>query len=542
VAKSAALYARVSSEQQAETGTIESQISALIERIQADGHGTPSAELQFIDNGFSGAKLVRPGLERLRDAAFNGAIDCLYVHSPDRLARKYAYQIVLVDELRKAGVDVIFLNREIGKTPEDDLLLQVQGMMAEYERAKIMERARRGKLQAARRGDISVLARAPYGYRYVTRHDGGGDAQYEIIFEEARIVQQIFDWVGKERVTMGTVVQRLEDAGIKSKLGKPKWDRTTIWMMLKNPAYMGQAAFGKSKVVERKIRLRPARNASATRTYSKDPVPEDEWISIPVPAIITPELFAAVQQQVADNRTKARARRHGAVHLLQGLISCKQCGYAYYGKPIRKQYVYYRCIGSDAHRFGGKRVCDNPQIRADMLDDAVWAQACQLLQNPERLQAEYKRRLKRKTVDDPAKLDAERKKIQSKIARIIDSYADGLVTKDEFEPRIKRAKQQLAKINEQTKRLTEENGDTEQLQLIIVRLDEFAAKIKDKLQQVDWATKREIIRSLIQRIEMDEGKVKVVFRVTSLPFDLPPVGGKNTESLQHCRARFRAST
>jgi len=540
MAKSAALYARVSSEQQAEAGTIQSQISALLERIKADGHEMPSDSLQFVDDGFSGAKLVRPALEKLRDAAFNGAIDCLYVHSPDRLARKYAYQIVLVEELRRVGVDVIFLNRAIGASPEDDLLLQVQGMMAEYERAKIMERARRGKLQAARRGDVAVLARAPYGYRFVPRHEGGGEARYEIVFEEARVVQQIFDWVAKERITIGIVQDRLEKAGIRSKLGKPRWDRTTIWMMLKNPAYMGQAAFGKTKVVERRTQLRPQRNASITRNYSKDPIPANEWISVPVPAIVTPEVFAAVQEQVSENRTKARVRRHGAVHLLQGLICCKQCGYAFYGKPVRngkkngnKPYVYYRCIGSDASRFAGKRVCNNPQIRADMLEEVVWAQVCQLLQNPDRLQREYERRLKKRTATDPTALDAERKKVQGRISRIIDSYADGLLSKDEFEPRIRRTKDQLAKIDEQTKRLKEETGDAEQLQLIIVRLEEFAGKMKDKLQKVDWATKREIIRSLVQQIEIDEGHVKLSFRVTALPFELPPKGG----NLQHCRAR-----
>ena len=140
----AALYARVSSAQQAEAHTVVSQVVALGERLAADGLVVPEA-LQFIDKGYSGATLVRPALERLRDLAAAGAVDRLYVHSPDRLARKYAYQVLLVDELQRAGIEIIFLNRELGRSPEDDLLLQVQGMMAEYERAKIIERHRRGK-------------------------------------------------------------------------------------------------------------------------------------------------------------------------------------------------------------------------------------------------------------------------------------------------------------------------------------------------------------------------------------------------------------
>ncbi len=109
--------------------------------------------------------LIRPALERLRDLAAIGAIDRLYVHSPDRLARKYAYQVLLLDEFQRCGVEVVFLNHPLGKTPGEDLLLQVQGMVAEFERAKILERSRRGKLHAARQGSVNVLSGAPYGSR-----------------------------------------------------------------------------------------------------------------------------------------------------------------------------------------------------------------------------------------------------------------------------------------------------------------------------------------------------------------------------------------
>src|SRR6266511_2404474 len=204
----AAMYARVSSERQAEAHTVESQVTALRERIARDGFHLPD-ELQVIDEGYSGATLVRPALERLRDAVAVGAVDRLYVHSPDRLARKYAYQVLLVDELQRAGVEVVFLNRELGQTPEDELLLQVQGMMAEYERAKIIERHRRGKRYAAHAGSVNVMSKAPYGYRYVTKHEGEGKARYEIAIEEARVVRQIFDWVGRDRLSIGEVCRRL---------------------------------------------------------------------------------------------------------------------------------------------------------------------------------------------------------------------------------------------------------------------------------------------------------------------------------------------
>ena len=161
-----AMYARVSSDKQAKEGTIESQIAVLKKRILSDGFMLRS-ELFFIDEGYSGTILIRPALESLRDQASLGLFEWLYVYDPSRLARKYAYQVLLIEELQRYGIKTIFLNNAFGDKPEDNLLIQVQGMIAEYERAKILERSRRGKLHAARRGSLSVLANAPYGYRYI---------------------------------------------------------------------------------------------------------------------------------------------------------------------------------------------------------------------------------------------------------------------------------------------------------------------------------------------------------------------------------------
>jgi len=164
-----AIYARVSCEQQTSTNTIKSQLAALIEQVKADGYSCPN-HLLFKDDGYSGSTLIRPALEQLPDAVALGEIDRLYVHSPDRLARKYAYQVILVDEFSQAGVEVIFLNHPLGHSPEDDLLLQVQGMVAEYERAKILERSRRGKRHAAQCGSLNAFSRAPYGYDFISKH------------------------------------------------------------------------------------------------------------------------------------------------------------------------------------------------------------------------------------------------------------------------------------------------------------------------------------------------------------------------------------
>ena len=224
----AAFYARVSSEQQATAHTIESQIAALSERARGDGASVP-VERQFLDGGYSGATLVRPAMDRLRDLAAVGGVDRIYVHSPDRLARNFAYQVLLIDEWRRAGVEIVFLNRSLGKSPEDDLLLQVQGIVSEYERAKIMERSRRGKKHAALRGSLNVMANAPYGYHYVTVHDGGGEARFELVPDQADVVRDIFTWVGQERCRLGEVCRRLQGDGRLTAMGKRIWSRQSVW-------------------------------------------------------------------------------------------------------------------------------------------------------------------------------------------------------------------------------------------------------------------------------------------------------------------------
>lgn len=380
-----ALYARVSSQQQADANTIASQVEALQARIRADELRV-TAEACFLDEGYSGSTLLRPALERLRDQAAAGALDRLYVHSPDRLARNYALQVLLLDEWQRAGVEVVFLNRPIGKSPEEDLLLQVQGMMAEYERAKILERSRRGKRHGAQAGSVNVLCGAPYGYRYIGKHEGGGRARYEIHEEHARVVRLLFTWVGLERCSIGEVCRRLQAQAIPSPKGKPYWDRTTVWGILKNPAYKGQAQFGKTQVGPRRPRLRPLRGKKAQprRAVAVYDTPETDRIAIAVPALVGEEVFVAVAEQLQENRRRCRTRRRGACYLLQGLLVCGTCGYAYYGKPLSqasrkgktRDYAYYRCVGTDAYRFGGQRVCSNGQCRTDLLDKAVWDDAC----------------------------------------------------------------------------------------------------------------------------------------------------------------------
>ena len=538
-------YARVSSDQQAKDDTIDSQVEALRGQIKTDGLAIEE-ELCFIDEGYSGGTLLRPALERMRDVVAAGAMERLYIHSPDRLARKYAYQVLLVDELQRCGVELVFLNRRIGTSPEEDLLLQVQGMVAEYERAKIMERSRRGKRHAARRGDVNVLSSAPYGYRYTSKHEGNGQACYRVILEEARVVTRVFGWVGRDRFSLGAVCRKLADEGIQSPRGKNYWNRSTVCNMLRNPAYKGSAAFGKTRTGPLRPRLRAYRGQSEQprRAYSTYAVPAEEWIHMPVPAIVSEELFDEVGLQLVENHAKSRQRKRGASHLLQGLLVCRCCCHAYYGKPVsakalngkRRDYVYYRCLGTDAYRFGGQRVCDNKQVRADTLEAAVWEDVCLLLNDPHRVEQEYQRRLTRKedgSGSDGETYDRQISQLKRAIARLIDAYEDGLVDRSEFEPRIKRTRSRLAVLESESKVRAEQESQQDQLRLAIGLLQEFAEKIKDGINEADWMTRREIIRALVKRIEVGKESVRVVYRISPSPLAASPEHG----ILQHCTRR-----
>ena len=291
-----ALYARVSSERQARDRTIDSQVAALKERIAADGCQL-EPDHNYADDGFSGTNLQRPALERLRDAVAGGDVERIYVHAPDRLARSHVHQVLLIEEFRRSGAEVVFLNRAIGDTAEDNLLLQVQSIISEYERVKILERVRRGRLHAARCGAVSALTGAPFGYRYICRAAGGGVARFEIVEDEAEIVRRIFTRVAMDRLSLREVCRRLQRTGCRSPRGLRHWGITTIRSLLANPAYIGRAVLGRSRVVPAEPRLRLIRRnsrpvPSATRRVAGG---REAWIEIAVPALVDPAAFAAAQ-------------------------------------------------------------------------------------------------------------------------------------------------------------------------------------------------------------------------------------------------------
>ena len=332
--KSAAIYARVSSDKQREENTIASQTAALVAFAREQQFDVPQ-EWVFEDDGYSGAELIRPGLERVRDLAAEGLIQAVLVYAPDRLSRRYAYQILLIEEFARAGVETLFVRAPRGSTPEDELLLQFQGMIAEYERAQILERSRRGKRYRARAGEVSVLSGAPFGYRFIRKTDQS-TAYYQIADEQAQIVQRVFDLYCVEGLSIGAIARRLNEQDIPTAKRRGRWERSVIWGMLRNPAYKGQACFGKTAIAPRQRITRPIRmrGGVASRNSAHHERPREDWITIPVPPIVREEIFALAQERLEANKTHA-PRRTVTPSVVQGLVSCAKCGYALYRTSTR---------------------------------------------------------------------------------------------------------------------------------------------------------------------------------------------------------------
>ena len=391
-----------------------------------------------------------------------------------------------------------------------------------------------------------MLSGAPYGYRYVGKHDGDGEARYQVVAREARIVRMIFTWVGRDRCSIGEVCRRLKREGVSTRTGKAAWDRSVVWSILKNPAYKGTAAFGKTRsgpFKPQKLRPQRGRPQFPRRPVSRVETASDERIFINVPAIVDVAVFDAVQSQLEENRQRQRARPSGGRYLLQGLVVCKRCGYGCYGKPTsrasakgRVPYAYYRCTGSDAYRFGGQRLCWNKPVRTDLLDAAVWADVRNLLSEPERIRAEYERRRQKPKPGEGRELDQVTKlinQVKRSISRLIDAYEEGLLEKSEFEPRISTARQRLSRLLEDRARKADEESQELELRLLIGQLEEFAGQVSESLREPDWATQRKIIRALVKQVEIDEGEVRIVYRVSPFPFE----GRPQQDGLQHCWGR-----
>jgi site-specific DNA recombinase len=505
--KPAVIYARVSSDKQKEEHTIASQTEALRAFALEQGFAVPD-EWVIEDEGYSGATLVRPGLERVRDLAAEGQIDAVLVYSPDRLSRKYAYQVLLIEEFVRNNVQTLFIKSPQTATPEDQLLLQFQGMIAEYERAQILERSRRGKRHRAFQGVVNVLSGAPYGYRYIRKSDHA-PASYAVIDAEAAVVRMVYEHYPVQGLGIGAITRLLNEEGVPTRKRISRWERSTVWAMLRNPAYKGTACFNKTKISKRQRITRPIRlrGGIAPRDSASHERPREEWIEIPVPAIITEKTFALAAERLQANKDHA-PRRTITPSVVQGLVSCRKCGYGLYRTSTRtsaRTLYYYRCFGSDAWRRLGGPVCDSKPVRQDLLDELVWREIVKLLENPKLIQEELERRLAAARNAGPAKrreetLRRELARVQKSMERLMTAYQEDLLSLDDLRrrmPELRKREQTIrAELNAIEGQLTDRAG--------YLRLAEtvtsFLARLREAAKTIDVPERQRIARLLVKEI------------------------------------------
>ncbi len=514
----AAIYARVSSERQRQAETIQSQLAALRELAVERGLLVPD-DLVFCDEGCSGATLIRPALERLRDRAAEGTFEVLLCHAPDRLARRYAYQVLLLEELARGGVEVIFAKEpERSGSPEDELLRQFQGMISEYERAQIAERTRRGTLHRARAGAVSVLTRAPYGYRYVKKTEHA-DAYLEIDETQARVVREIFDRYARAGESVGRIARALSERSVPTRTGAAGWSQSTIWTMLRNPAYAGRAAYGKTRMTERRARLTRTTRQRDQRHGGPacERVSPEQWIHIPVPALIDNDTFALAVERLQQNK-RLSPRNTRRVSLLQGILVCAGCGYAYHRcQTTTRQgrvYHYYRCSGTNGSRRPDGQKCHNRPARLDELDALVWSEVLGLLENPELIQAEIQRRLQSLRVEHPAghrRDGIERDLVRARraVERLIEAYQEELISLDELRARSPALRKRQATLQAELDALDAELHDAESYLKLTETLESFRARLGTNAEQLTIEQRQQIVRLLVREVVVGEDQITI---------------------------------
>ena len=513
-----AIYARVSTERQERQQTIDSQLDALRSWVTSNGHTLDETHV-FRDEGYSGARLDRPGLDALRDIAHDGAVECVAVLSPDRLARRYAYQVVLLEEFRKAGCEIIFLQHPISDDPNDQLLLQIQGAIAEYERAVLGERFRRGKLQKARDGHY-LTGRAAYGYRYVPRC---GDVPGQIIVDEreAELVRMLYGWLIDEQMTIRQIIKRLNAGPYLPRSGRHAWSPSTVQHILSDPIYTGTAYANRYTYVPatkpRRIGTqRSPRTGEATCRRLK---PREQWIAIPVPALIDMDIWDRAQAQLARNAALSFRNNTKHNYLLRCLLTCEACGLAMFGitRPATARLPerqYYDCHGKDCILSARTSVCTSRAIKAETIEQAVWQHVAGLLAEPSQMLAQFDR-LAATEAGSPRDQAAEQRlrsrleRIARADARLLDAYQAEAISLAELTER----RRQIAKERQDVERQQEERARLrqQQLQAETVRSDltEFCGRMRSRLDQASFADKQTILQLLIERIIVGNGRLEI---------------------------------
>ena len=518
-----ALYVRVSTHRQHQSQTIEQQLERLQAAVaqQSEWHLAP--EQIYRDDGYSGAKLSRPGLDRLRDQAGMGAFELILITAPDRLSRKYVHQVLLIEEMKQLGCQVEFLERPMDSDdPHDQLLLQIRGAVAEYERNLIAERMRRGRQAKLHSGTLLPWSVAPYGY-IMDPERPRDPSRLRIDPIKATVVEQIFAWYiePQQNVSLYWVAKKLSDDHIPTPRGDIRWNVATIRGILRNPAYMGTAYSGRTRPApaqHRKSALQPIGPGQSIQL-----APPEEWIPITVPAMISQETFELAQQRLDQNKQMARRNNHNYDYLLRGLVSCAQCRLACTGRCVRPDYPYYVCKGrTDSLRIAKDERCTARYAPAQILDQLVWQDLCAVLTDPDLITHELQRAQVGQWL--PQALQSRRQSVKEALAqlerqqaRLLEVFLAEVISRDEFERKRHELNQTQQGLSQQMRQLELQAQRQLNITKLASHIQDFCQRIQPTLDQLDFAQRRQLVELLIDRVIVDDTNVEIRYVIPTSP-------------------------
>jgi site-specific DNA recombinase len=502
----AALYARVSTTAQEEEATIDSQVAAIEGYMKQKGYELPT-EFYFLDKAVSGARLERPALDRLRHLATERLFTVVVCYSPDRLARNYPHQWVVMDELQRQGVRVEFVNQpDIGDNPQAQLLLGVQGLFAEYERAMIKERLRLGRLYKIKTGQM-MHNTPPYGYRYVFVSEVGG-GQWVIDEQEAEVVRLIFDWyTGREHWPIARILDKLNQEYTHLLRRSVRWEFSSVHGILTQTAYIGQAYYNRKRILPETLGTPRQTGRGKRKAAQFELRPEDEWIELKVPPLVEFNAWQGAQERLKMNQKFSQRNNKSNFYLLRGLVVCGTCGYTMQGRTQDGR-LYYSCRSNQKHPDLPRHSCN---AAGQVLESIVWEAITGLLQNPEQIAAAWEAETEEYDTmpDELGRLQARQRKLEQQWVRLLDAFQDSLIDKDELSQRkekLDKGRHNIAARIEQMQRQQEKLSDKAE---IMAHFAEFCAVAQKSTENATREVKQEVLRLLVEGIVLEGETVTI---------------------------------
>lgn len=510
--KFVALYQRVSTSNQEEANTVQNQNMVLEDFVKKNGYMVVE---RYIDNGWSGDTLARPELDRMRQEARNKKWNAVVIYDPDRLARRYSYQELIVDELREQGIEVMFSTVTAPKNSEDKILYGVRGLFAEYERTKIAERFRLGKLRTIKEGHV-LGSDAPYGYRYIRKNKENGipHGSYEVIEDEARVVRMIFQWIADDGLTIRGVVRKLMELGIKPrKSTRGVWATSTLNHLLRNRSYMGEAQWGKSYAVAPTNPLKEEKYKKNKKS-SRRARPREEWINVKVPEMIDENLFNRTKEKLQSNFTFS-GRNKKNEYLLAGKIWCscgnRRCG----SSPLGGKNLYYRC-NNRIRNFPLPSTCNEKGVNSRIADKLVWQNLSSLMKSPILMKSQVERwfdNAQNKTKISTADIEVmatEIKFLKEKVDRNNKAYVEGLFTLEKLKEYTSPILKKVGSLEYQIAQSKQGQDENEKLSKpIACEIEEFAKESTEKLETLSFNSKRGIVVHVVEKVIATQEKLQV---------------------------------